>query len=180
MSTVEPIRDVKKIKEIEEILFKQNPRNCLIFSIGINCGLRISDILNLNVYDVKNKSYISVQEKKTGKYRRIPLNSKLKLMIKEYTENLYCNSPLFISKYNNRLERTYVYKVINNACKKVNLNCNVGTHTLRKTFGYHHYKRFKDIVMLQKIFNHSSSNITIRYVGIEQAEIEESYLKLIL
>lgn len=180
MSTVEPIRELGKIKQIEKILLNQSPRNRLIFAIGINCGLRISDILNLNVSDVKNKSYIIVREKKTGKYRKIPLNTKLRDMVGKYIENLNSDEPLFKSKYNNRLERTYIYKVLNEACKKINLECNIGTHTLRKTFGYHHYKKFKDIAMLQKIFNHSSSQITMRYIGIEQSQIEESYLRLIL
>ena len=56
----------------------------------------------------------------------------------------------------------------------------VGTHTMRKTFGYHHYKKFKDIAILQKIFNHSSPQVTLRYIGIEQDQIDESYTNFIL
>ena len=67
MNTVEPIRNKKAIKEIENILEKQGQRDLLIFLIGINCGLRISDILNLNVGDVKNKIYIDIIEKATDK-----------------------------------------------------------------------------------------------------------------
>ncbi len=180
MSAVEPIRDIKKIKLVEKILLKENYRNYLLFIIGINCGLRISDILNLNVSDVKNKDFIKLREKKTGKFKKIPINSKLKITIKKYTENLPSDEPLFKSKYNNRLERTYVYKIINNVCKKADIEGYIGTHTLRKTFGYHHYRKFKDVVLLQKIFNHSSSDITLRYIGIEQSEIEASYLKFVL
>ena len=55
-----------------------------------------------------------------------------------------------------------------------------GTHTMRKTFGYHHYKKFKDIAMLQKIFNHCSPEVTLRYIGIEQEQIEESYTQFVL
>ena len=46
---------------------------------------------------------------------------------------------------------------------------------MRKTFGYHHYKQYKDVVILQKIFNHSSQSITLRYIGIEQDDIDMSY-----
>ena len=180
MTTVEPIRDVNKIRKIEKILAKNSKRDELLFLIGINCGLRISDILNLNVEDVKNKVFIKVREQKTGKIRQIPINKKLKQNIKEYTKNLKEGEPLFTSKYHNRLERTYIYKVINNACKKAKVHGIIGTHTMRKTFGYHHYKMFKDVAMLQKIFNHSSPYITLRYIGIEQSKIDESYLKLIL
>ena len=56
----------------------------------------------------------------------------------------------------------------------------MGTHTLRKTFGYHYYKKFKDIAMLQKIFNHSNPAITLNYIGIEQDKIDESYKNFIL
>ena len=56
----------------------------------------------------------------------------------------------------------------------------MGTHTLRKTFGYHYYKKFKDIAMLQKIFNHSNPALTLNYIGIEQDKIDESYKNFIL
>ena len=64
MEIVEPIRDLEDIRKIEEVLKQQGLRDLLFFLIGINCGLRISDILNLNVEDVKNKTHISIIEKK--------------------------------------------------------------------------------------------------------------------
>ena len=67
MNIVEPIRRKKDLKKIESILRKQSLRDLLLFTIGTNCGLRISDILNLDVRDVQNKDYISITEKKTGK-----------------------------------------------------------------------------------------------------------------
>ena len=78
MNIVEPIRSKRDLKKIESILRKQSLRDLLFFTVGTNCGLRISDILNLNVGDVRNKDYISITEKKTGKYKRFPINSKLK------------------------------------------------------------------------------------------------------
>ena len=77
MEIVEPIRDLKDIRKIEEVLKQQGLRDLLFFLIGINCGLRISDILNLNVEDIKNKTHISIIEKKTGKRKRFPLNANL-------------------------------------------------------------------------------------------------------
>ena len=74
-----------------------------------------------------------------------------------------------------RLDRSQVYRFINRACKNLGIEANVGTHTMRKTFGYHHYKQYKDVVILQKIFNHSSQSITLRYIGIEQDDIDMSY-----
>ena len=78
------------------------------------------------------------------------------------------------------MDRFGAYYILKTACKAVNLKEKIGTHTMRKTFGYHHYKKFKDIAMLQKIFNHSSPAITLRYIGIEQDQIDESYANFIL
>ena len=180
MNIVEPIRKKHDIKKIENILKKQSFRDWLLFVVGINCGLRISDILNLNVSDVKNKDYISIIEKKTGKYKRFPINSKLKPMFKKFTINREPDEPLFLSIFHNRMERTQCYRIVNVACRKAGLDFKIGTHTLRKTFGYHHYQKFKDVAVLQKIFNHCSPMITLRYIGIDQDMIDESYNNFIL
>ena len=81
---VEPIKSKKTISLIEKELGKRNIRNQLIWVLGINSGLRVSDILSLNIEDVKNKNYIEIKEKKTKKYKRFPLNDKLKKLIKSY------------------------------------------------------------------------------------------------
>ena len=80
---VEPIKNKKDIEAIEEYLAKNSKRNQLIWAIGTNTGLRISDILALNVEDVRNKQYVEIIEKKTKKYKRFPLNQKLQKLIKE-------------------------------------------------------------------------------------------------
>ena len=180
MSTVEPIRNLNDLKRLEDVLARQNMRNLLFFTIGTNCGLRISDILALNVEDVKDKNYIQIVEQKTGKSKKFPINSKLKPMFEEYTKGLNLKDPLFKSTFNNRLDRFAAYHILKDACQKVGIEEKVGTHTLRKTFGYHHYKKYKDVALLQKIFNHSSPQITLRYIGIEQDQIDESYTNFIL
>ncbi len=180
MTTVEPIRKKEDIKKVEEVLRKQNKRNLLMFTIGTNCGLRVSDILALNVGDVMGKNYIQIIEKKTGKFKKFPINAKLKPMFAEFTRGKSAEEPLFKTIFHNRLERFAAYHIIRDACKAAGLEEKVGTHTMRKTFGYHHYKKFKDVAMLQKIFNHSSPQITLRYIGIEQDQIDESYANFIL
>lgn len=181
MNFVEPIRNKEDIAAIESFLEKTNIRDRLIFVFGTNTGLRVSDILSLNIGDVKEKSFVTIREKKTHKYKSFPLNQKLKYLISEYLKSISYNrltTPLFIGDKGSRLHRSIVYRFINKAVDTLKLEIGAtGTHTMRKTFGYHHYKQFKDIALLQKILNHSSPSITLRYIGISQEEINLSYLK---
>lgn len=178
---VEPIKDKKVIQMIEKDLAKYSLRNQIIWAFGTNTGLRISDILALNINDVKNKQYLEIIEKKTKKYKRIQLNEKLQNLIQRYLierENNYSinlEDPLFIGKKHCRLHRSQVYRFISDCCKKLGIKVNVGTHTMRKSFGYHHYRQFNDIALLQRLLNHSSPSITMRYIGIAQEELDNSY-----
>lgn len=180
MTTVEPIRDLKHLHKLEKYLAKKSKRDLLLLTIGTNCGLRISDIVALNVGDVKNKTHIRIIEKKTGKYKSFPINSKLKPMFEEYTKGKHSDEALFKTRFQNRMDRFTAYRIIRKSCKLAGLPEKVGTHTMRKTFGYHHYQKFKDVAILQKIFNHSSPQVTLRYIGIEQDQIDESYTNFVL
>lgn len=182
MTTVEPIRNIENIRKIEKIFAQQScgKRNALLFAIGTNCGLRISDIVALNVGDVRNRNHIQIIEKKTGKFKKFPLNSKLKPMIDEFTKGKHSDEALFKTRFDNRMDRFTAYRILKTACKLANIEEKVGTHTMRKTFGYHYYKKYRDVAMLQKIFNHSSPAITMRCIGIEQDQIDESCSNFIL
>lgn len=180
MATVEPIRNKEDIVKVEKVLAEMGQRELLLFTIGTNCGLRISDILRLNVENVRNKTHIQITEQKTGKFKKFPINSKLQPMLKEFIKGRKGKEPLFLSHWGRRLDRVTAYYLIRNACKKAGLQEKIGTHSMRKTFGYHHYQKFKDVVLLQKIFNHSTPTVTLRYIGIEQDEIDYSYSNFIL
>lgn len=179
MNIVEPIRKKEYVKQVEEFLAKTNKRDRLIFAFGINTGLRISDILALNIADVKGRQNVIIREKKTGKYKQFPLNNKLKHLIHDYLkdfEGYRLNTPLFLGDKGSRMHRSTVYRFLNKAVDILKLEVGaIGTHTMRKTFGYHHYKKFNDVALLQKILNHSSPSITLRYIGISQEEINYSY-----
>ena len=86
MTTVEPIKSKKDVEKVERYLEKQSTRDHLLFVFGTNSGLRISDIVALNVGDVRGKNYIQIVEKKTGKYKKFPLNDKLKNLIAGYVK----------------------------------------------------------------------------------------------
>lgn len=174
MNVVQPIKKLEDIQKIKKYLAKK-PRDALLFSFGINTGLRISDILSLDVGDVKSRDYIEIREKKTNKYKKFPLNRFLKEEINLFVEGLASEQPLFYTQKHCRLDRAQAYRILNKAAQAVGVKERIGTHTLRKTFGYHFYQQYDDIVMLQKIFNHSTPSITLRYIGIEQEDIDEVY-----
>ena len=176
MKYVQPIRDKNKIEEIKSYLKQNGSRDLLLFTMGINTGLRISDLLKLKVIDVRNKSHVEIKEQKTGKIKRFPLLGNLQSMIEEYTKGKLDNEYLFRSREgaNKPITRVMAYKIINNACRKAGITDNVGTHTLRKTFGYHHYQQFHDVAILQYLLNHSSPSITLKYIGITQDNVENT------
>lgn len=182
MNYVEPIRDIETVKSICAYLKSTNIRNYMMFIIGVYSGLRISDILKLRVADVKDKNAISIREKKTGKQKIFAINPILKKEMKWYCEGKNLNEYLIKSREgaNKPLSREMAYKIMKSIGDKFGIP-DLGTHTLRKTFGYLHYKQYGDIALLLEIFNHSTQKITLRYIGIEQEEINKSikYLKIL-
>ena len=111
MTTVEPIRKIEDIRKVERILAEQSSRNLLFFTIGTNWGLRISDIVGLDVKDVRGKNYVQLTEKKTGKFKKLFINSKLKPMIEDYTKDKPENTPLIVTIFGNRLDRFAAYHI---------------------------------------------------------------------
>ena len=185
MEFVQPIRNLKQIETIKKLLKQQNLRDYCLFTVGINSGLRISDLLKLTVNDViengKIKNRIRLREKKTNKFKDFPLSDNAKSSIREYlkTRNYKPNEPLFLSRKNKGfLLRQQAYKIINDVAKSIGIKDKIGTHTLRKTFGYHAYNNGYDITLIQKLFNHSTPAITLRYIGITQEELDDVYLSL--
>jgi len=180
--TVEPIRDKSKIKHLYQYLNGSSPKYAMIFKFGINTGLRISDIIPLKVNDIFNekwqfREHLTLNEKKTAKERKIKLNETLRKCLHNYvnTQHLDLEDYLFGSQKGGYLGRIQVYKVLREAATVVGVE-NFGTHSLRKTWGYWTYKISKyNIGLIMDTFNHSSPNITLRYIGINQDQKDELY-----
>jgi integrase len=169
MELVQPIREKKVIENMKNELLKNGTRDYMLFILGINTGLRISDILMLKVSDVKCKEHITIKEKKTDKYKKIKITSTLKAELDKYIENINDDEYLFKSQKgdNKSISRVQAYRILNNVAGKLGLG-EIGTHTLRKTYGYHFYQKTKDVALLQTLFNHSAPSVTLRYIGINQ------------
>ena len=97
-------------------------------------------------------------------------------MIAEYIKDKGDDEYLFRSRVgaNKPITRVMAYMIINDACRKAGIQDKVGTHTLRKTFAYHHYQQFHDIAILQYLLNHSSPSLCLRYIGITQDNVENT------
>lgn len=179
MNTVEPIRDINTVNDIADYLRGRSERDYIMFLFGIYSGLRISDILKLRVRDVKGKEKIVMREKKTGKERKFPLNKVLKKSLASYIGQKKDYEFLFRSRQgcNQPVSRQQAWKILSEAGERFGLD-SIGTHTLRKTFGYHMYQQTHDIVTIQKILNHATQDYTLRYIGITQDTLDSAVSNL--
>lgn len=153
-------------------------RDYFLFYFGINSGLRISDIVDLQVYHLREKQHIIIHEKKKkgkkGNRRTITVNEKMREEIDRYIKGMDDEDYLFPSRKGGKpITTTQAYRILRKAADYAGIK-NVGTHTMRKTFGYHYYKRTNDLVSLVKIFNHADPSSTLHYIGIEQEQLDES------
>jgi integrase len=179
MNEVAPIRDRKAIKQMLDYAKKQSERDFMLLMLGLNTGLRIGDILQLKVKDIKYKKHINIIEQKTNKTKHFLINDELKKHLKPYIVDKKDNEYLFMSRQgeNKPITRQRAYQIIREIGDTFGLE-DIGCHSLRKTFGYWHYKEFKDVVLLQKIFNHSTPEYTLTYIGVEQQQIDNTVKKL--
>jgi integrase len=176
MELVQPIRDEKQIEDMKRALKKTGTRNYMLFLFGINTGLRISDILKLKVSDVTDKSHVVIREEKTNKTKRIKINSIVTNELKDYIVGMNENDYLFKSQKgeNRPITRFQAYRILNDAACAIGINGEIGTHTLRKTFGYHFYQKTKDRALLQELFNHSAPSVTKKYIGLTQDMLDDA------
>lgn len=173
---VQPLKSIEERKNFIEALgmTKQGLRNQILFKIGISTGLRCGDLVRLKVETVKGKSNFKIREGKTKKVRTVYLNTVM-ADLADYIETLPAASEyLFPSrKGDSHISEIQAYRIMIKAGDLIG-NTSVGTHTMRKTFGYIYYSETKDIATLMEIFNHSSQKTTLRYIGYSEEQVERS------
>ena len=187
MNRAEPIRDARKLKEYLSYYKKRGEyRNYVLVNLGVHTALRISDILRLgtnDVYDFKRrkvKETISVKEKKTGKSKLVALHPNAVKALYTYFRFATPNMPLIMNKSTFApISRQHAHRIVSEAAKAVNISHGVSCHSLRKTFGYHSWKSGTSPVVLMAIYNHSSYDVTKRYLGVEQDDQNRAYRSLL-
>jgi integrase len=174
---------VERLKKANDCQFM------LLVSIGGYCGLRIGDILSLRWIDIVEQESIEVVEGKTGKRRKVSINLSLKDIISHCYQNIKTgNKPLltsnvFVNRTGNVLSRQYINRRLHSIFQKHKLKLqNNSSHVLRKTFGKRVFEMNDNseaaLILLSSIFNHSSTAITRRYIGLSQTQIQDCYLNL--
>ena len=185
MNFVEPIHDRKKIAQIKNLLRGQGRyRDLLLFVVGINSALRISDLLQVKITHFLNekgqiKTRFWIKEQKRRKRHEIAINQSIRDSLTEYLRE-YPNSAkegehilFFNPKTNQAIKRGQAWKVFTNICADVGLLGKYGTHSLRKTWGFHARMQGVDLALIMHKLNHESIAYTKRYLGITDDELEE-------
>ena len=174
---VDPIRQIKDIKAISK-LTSGNPRDHLLFVMGINNGLRACDLVRVKVGDIrylKAGDTLTIKETKTGKDNILAVNKTVYKALQAYLDAIRPadDNYLFASrKGRGHIQSQAVSKLVKKWTGAINLKGNYGSHTLRKTWGYiqrtMHGVGFEIIC---KRYNHSSPAVTMRYLGIQDREV---------
>jgi len=193
MNFVEPIRDPKKIAQIKNLLRGQHRyRDLLLFVTGINSALRISDLLTLRIGHFLDeqgqiKHRFEIHERKRGKRHEVVINNSMVESLREFLKaypGIEDNPDHFIffntksNDLSSPIKRGQAWKFITTICREVGLRGNYGTHSLRKTWGYHARMQGVDLALIMHKLNHSSIATTKRYLGITDEELQEVVQRL--
>ena len=163
MNQVEPIRNKDDIKKMYDVLKKKSDRDYLLFKLAIHTGIRLTDLLNLKVKDVKS-SWIE----SCAPAIKILLPNDLREEVRRFIEynKLMDDHLLFQSiRTHKELSRQQAYRIIHHAAEELGL-CHIGLTTLRKTFAYHAYQSGISIAIIQKYLGHQTTQETVKFIGL--------------
>ena len=186
MAATEPIRDKKQLRDMAEYYRKQGQfRNYALIVMGACTALRISDLLKLrweDVYDESRQcfySHFALTEMKTGKEKEIALSDQAKTALRVYYPHRQ-GQYIFASRKSPHgpIVRSQAWRIIHDAAAAVGATGKISCHSLRKTFGYHAWNSGVSPVVLMDIYNHSSYDVTKRYLGVAQDDLDRAYLDL--
>lgn len=190
MGTTQPIKNKDDICRLKKyFLDKKEIRNYTMITLALNTSLRIGDLLHLKWGDVYNfntagyKTHILLIEQKTHKKNTLPINIEAQKALESLRVTLIeCREDFYIFKSrrgsNSPIGRVRAFNIIRNACQELNIEGKISCHSLRKTFGYQAWKQGVPPALIMSIYNHSSIEITKRYLSIDQDDKDEVFFAL--
>jgi len=185
MNVVQPIRDPYMIEGIKQYLKLRSMRNYLFFCMGIYSGLRVSDLRTLRIGMVRG-THVGLVEKKNHHRKRFIIHPSIRDDLNSYILDKKDKDFLFPSrqiKIKSQLrgqpfDRSTAYKMLQDAAQVFGLT-DIGTHTMRKTWGYQLYKQDPhNLALLMDMYGHSDPTITLRYIGVTQDMMDAAILQL--
>ena len=184
MAATEPIRDKIELHAMAEYFrAKGEFRNYVLIVLGAHTALRISDLLRLkweDVYDEDRqrfRAHITLTEQKTGKQKIIALNDHAIHALRCYLPHKK-GSYIFESRNGGKpIDRSQAWRIVREAASATGATGHISCHSLRKTWGYHAWASGKvSPVVIMDIYNHSNYNVTKRYLGVAQDDLDAAYL----
>ena len=174
---------IKIFKLLNKSKDKNKLRNKAIFEIFYGCGLRVSELINL---DIENINFEESQIKCTGKgnkQRIVPTNDNCLKSINDYIElernilKIKESRSLFLNKNGRRISRQTIWTTVKECTKDLNLSIEVTPHTLRHSFATELLKGGANIREVQELMGHSSLAATQIYTFLDNDWIKKEYLK---
>ena len=189
MSATQPIKNKNDLTRFRNYYKEEElkPRNYALIVMGLNSALRIGDILSLRWEDVRRESayrrHIWVREQKTGKDNMFPVNPMMVEALEFYRHYLtgYSSEKYIFESQKDRgnpISRSQAFRIIKKEADQCGLREHISCHSLRKTFGYYAWKQGTPPALLMSIYNHSSYEITKRYLCIDQQEKDKVYMEI--
>ncbi len=184
-----PLPDVLTVEEISKMIDsidtnkKLGKRNKAIMELLYGCGLRVSELCELNVSNLHmNAKYISVIGK-GDKERIVPMNDKCVRAIRMYLEEerMYIRSNpgdlLFMNYKGEKMSRQGVFKYVKKLAKENCIEKNISPHTLRHSFATHLLEAGVDLRIVQDLLGHEDISTTQIYTNLSNKYIKETYNK---
>jgi len=184
MAEVQAVKDLDKVKLISHLLERRYSKQMAdVWNIGLNLALRISDLLSVKFNDIHDDRLL-IKESKTGKLANIQLNQKalttIQLIQTEHPNHVYLFQSYRNQQATNKVPKPLTRRAVSEAFSMIGKEVNIalGTHSMRKTRGYHLYQSTKDIARVMKMLRHSSEGVTLRYIGVTQDDVDKDFVDL--
>lgn len=186
MAATEPIRDKEQLKALADYYLQRGQfRNYTLIVMGVYTALRISDLLQMKWSDVYNEkrqtfyTHVTIIEQKTGKMKTIALNKQVLNALCLYFPQRHGEYIFSSSRGEKAISRVQAWRIIHEAVENVGISDKISCHSLRKTWGYHAWTSGEvSPVIIMNIYNHSDYEVTKRYLGVAQDELDKAYLNM--